>query len=190
MIPIRKFVLSGLLAIALAVTAIMVHAGDPAPSSAFAPTISNNTPVPGPAPEGMVWIPGGEFSMGSRVPSEEVCTKATMNAINDAQPIHRVYVDGFWMDKNDVSNQEFARFVAATGYVTVVERTPTKEEYPTAPPENLAAGSMVFTATPQPVWLDDYTQWWRYVHGANWRHPTGPDSNLRGKEHYPVVQVA
>jgi sulfatase modifying factor 1 len=167
-----------------------VHAGDPAPAAAFAPTIPNKIVATSPAPAGMVWIPGGEFSMGSQVPSEEVCTKATMNAVNDALPIHRVYVDGFWMDKNDVSNEEFARFVAATGYVTIAERTPTKEEFPTAPPENLVAGSMVFTTTPQPVWLDNAYQWWRYVHGANWRHPTGPGSNLRGKEHYPVVQVA
>ena len=66
---------------------------------------------------------------------------ATMNAVNDAQPIHRVYVDGFWMDKTDVTNEEFARFAAATGYVTIAERTPTKEEYPNAPPEALVAGS-------------------------------------------------
>jgi sulfatase modifying factor 1 len=158
--------------------------------SAFAPTISNPTPAPGPAPEGMVWIPGGEYSMGCVAPSEGVCTMATMNALNDAQPIHRVYVDGFWMDTNDVTNEKFAKFVEATGYVTVAERAPTKEEFPTAPPENLVAGSMVFTPTPQPVPLNDYYQWWRYVHGANWRHPTGPDSDLKGRENYPVVQVA
>jgi hypothetical protein len=88
-----------------------------------------------------------------------------------------------------MTNEEFARFVTATGYVTVAEIAPTKEEFPNAPPENLVAGSMVFTPTAQPVPLDDYTQWWRYVHGANWRHPTGPDSDLKGKEKYPVVQV-
>jgi formylglycine-generating enzyme required for sulfatase activity len=138
----------------------------------------------------MVWIPGGEFSMGCKLPSEGVCTTATMNAVNDAQPIHRVYVDGFWMDKTDVTNEEFAKFVEATGYVTIAERTPTREEYPTAPPENLVAGSPVFTPSPKPVPLDDYMQWWRYVPGANWRHPTGPGSDLQGKENYPVVQVA
>jgi formylglycine-generating enzyme required for sulfatase activity len=68
---------------------------------------------------------------------------ATMNAVNDAQPIHRVYVDGFWMDRTDVTNEEFAQFVEATGYVTIAERTPTKEQYPTALPADLVAGSPV-----------------------------------------------
>ena len=131
---IAKLACIGLLTMAAASLATVLRAGDPAPSSAFAPTIPNKTPPPGPAPKGMVWVPGGEFSMGCEAPSEEVCTRATMNAVNDAKPIHRVYVDGFWMDKNDVSNEEFARFVAATGYVTVAERTPTKEEFPTAQP--------------------------------------------------------
>jgi formylglycine-generating enzyme required for sulfatase activity len=159
-------------------------------ASAFGPTVPNITPPPGPAPEGMVWIPGGEFSMGCEVPSEGVCTMATMNSVHDAQPIHRVYVDGFWMDTNDVTNAKFEKFVKATGYVTVAEIAPTKEQFPTAPRENLVAGSTVFTPTTNAVPLDDYFQWWRYVHGANWRHPTGPDSDLKGRENYPVVQIA
>jgi formylglycine-generating enzyme required for sulfatase activity len=159
-------------------------------SDVFRPTIPNKTPAPGPDPAGMVWIAGGEFSMGCRAPSEGICTLATMNAVNDAQPIHRVYVDGFWMDTNDVTNTKFEEFVKATGYVTIAEHTPTREEFPTAPPENLVAGSMVFTPTSQPVSLDDPYQWWRYVRGANWRHPAGPGSDLKGKENYPVVQVA
>jgi|GEM_PF-154021 sulfatase modifying factor 1 len=159
-------------------------------SSAFAPTIPNKTPAPANAPEGMVWIPGGEFSMGCTMPNQGVCTMATMNAVNDAQPVHRVYVDGFWMDTNDVTNEKFEKFVKATGYVTVAEIAPTKEQFPTAPPENLVAGSTVFTPTTNAVPLDDYYQWWRYVHGANWRHPTGPDSDIKGKEKYPVVQIA
>jgi len=159
-------------------------------ASTFAPTVPNKTPPPTNAPEGMVWIPGGEFSMGCKVPSEGVCTMATMNAVDDTQPIHRVYVDAFWMDRTDVTNEEFAKFVGATGYVTIAERAPTKEEYPNAAPENLVAGSPAFTPPPKPVPLDDYFQWWRYVPGANWRHPTGPDSDLKGKEKYPVVQVA
>jgi formylglycine-generating enzyme required for sulfatase activity len=156
----------------------------------FAPTISNKTSAPTKAPPGMVWIPGGEFSMGCKTPSEGYCTMATMNAVNDSQPIHRVCVDGFWMDTNDVSNDEFEKFVKATGYKTVAEIAPTKEQFPTAPPENLVAGSTVFTPTTNAVPLDDYFQWWRYVHGANWRHPTGPDSNIKNKGKYPVVQVA
>ncbi len=113
-----------------------------------------------------------------------------MNSVNDAQPIHRVSVDGFWMDKTDVTNDEFEKFVKATGYKTIAEIAPTKEQFPTAPPENLVAGSTVFTPTTNAVPLDDYFQWWRYVHGANWRHPTGPDSDIKGKGNYPVVQIA
>ena len=93
-------------------------------ASAFAPTIPNPAPAPSPAPAGMVWIPGGEFSMGCLTPSEGHCTDATMNSVIDSQPIHRVYVDGFWMDKTDVTNDEFARFVKATGYKTIAEIAP------------------------------------------------------------------
>jgi formylglycine-generating enzyme required for sulfatase activity len=138
----------------------------------------------------MVWIPGGEFSMGCKVPSEGICTMATMNAVNDAQPIHRVYVDSFWMDETDVTNAEFEKFVKATGYITVAERTPTKEEFPDASPEELVSGSAVFTPPPGPVPLDDYLKWWKYVKGANWRHPEGPQSDLTGKGNCPVIQVA
>ena len=157
-------------------------------SSPFAPTIPNKTPAPAPAPEGMVWIPGGEFSMGSDAASESLC--GLPGVTRDALPIHRVYVDGFWMDATEVTNEQFEKFVKATGYVTVAEQKPTKEEFPTAPPENLVAGSTVFTPTPQPVPLNNYFQWWSYVPGADWRHPTGPDSDLKGREKYPVVQIA
>jgi formylglycine-generating enzyme required for sulfatase activity len=157
-------------------------------ASPFLPTVENRTPPPGPAPEGMAWIPGGEFSMGSDVAGESLC--ALPGVTRDAQPVHRAYVDGFWMDRTEVTNAEFAAFVRATRYVTVAERTPTKEEFPTAPPENLVAGSTVFTPTAGPVPLDDYLQWWRYQKGANWRHPEGPGSDVAGKESYPVVHVA
>jgi formylglycine-generating enzyme required for sulfatase activity len=155
----------------------------------FAPTITNKGPTPPHTPKGMVWIPGGQFSMGCRSPSSDNCTMATMTAGDDAQPVHRVYVDGFWMDKTDVTNEEFEKFVKATGYVTVAERIPTKEDLPTVPPEDLVAGSLVFTPTRRPVALDDVRQWWDYVPGANWRHPTGPESDLKGRKKYPVVQV-
>jgi formylglycine-generating enzyme required for sulfatase activity len=167
----------------------VVAAAD-ATASPFGPTIPNKNPPPGSAPEGMVWIPGGEYSMGCTVPDEGICTQATIASTKDAQPIHRVYVDGFWMDTNDVTNAKFEEFIKATGYVTVAEIAPTKEQFPTAPPENLVTGSTVFTPTKEPVPLNDYFQWWSYVHGANWRHPTGPDSDLKGRENYPVVQVA
>ena len=158
-------------------------------SPAFAPTAENKMLPPGPAPVGMVWIPGGEFSMGSdgKCDGKSCCSP---DAVADAQPIHRVRVDGFWMDETDVTNAEFEKFVMATGYITVAERTPTKEEFPDAPPESLVAGSAVFTPPPGPVPLNDHLQWWSYVKGANWRHPEGPQSNIKGKESCPVVQVA
>ncbi len=156
--------------------------------STFAPTIVNTTPVPGPAPEGMVWIPGGEFSMGTADPRG--IPGGGMQSMDDARPIHRVYVDGFWMDATDVTNEQFARFVKATRYVTIAERAPTREEFPDAPAENLVAGSVVYSPTPQAVALNDYLQWWNYIPGADWRHPEGPNSDLKGREKYPVVQVA
>jgi formylglycine-generating enzyme required for sulfatase activity len=149
---------------------------------------SVSAPPPGPAAEGMVWIPGGEFSMGCTDPT--LCVDGGHETMPDARPIHRVYVDGFWIDKTDVTNEQFARFVKATGYVTIAEQTPKAEDFPGAPPENLVAGSTVFTPTDHPVPLDDLLRWWRYVHGANWRHPAGPQSNIQGREKYPVVQVA
>lgn len=145
-------------------------------------------PAPGPAPEGMVWIPGGQFEMGSDGVNDSLCELPGLT--QDCLPIHPVIVDGFWMDRTEVTNEQFAKFVAATGYVTVAERKPTPEEFPTAPPENLVAGSVVFTPAAHPVALDNFLQWWDYVPGANWRHPRGPESNLAGREKYPVVQIA
>ena len=144
--------------------------------------------APGNVPEGMAWIPGGEFSMGA-VMNGHGSSEMPM-ASNDAEPIHRVRVDGFWMDKTTVTNTEFEKFVKATGYITLAERTPTREEFPTAPAENLVAGSVVFTPPDHEVPLDDHFQWWAYVKGANWRHPLGPESDLKGKEKYPVVHIA
>ena len=170
-----KLRLLSLTAVATIVLALSGHTVEPVASavketSSFAPTISKPSKPPNPVPEGMVWIPGGEFSMGSegKCDGKSCCSPAT---IADALPIHRVDVDGFWMDATDVTNAEFAKFVQATGYVTIAERAPTKEEFPTAPPENLVAGSVVFTPTSTPVSLDDHFQWWSYVKGANWRHP-------------------
>jgi formylglycine-generating enzyme required for sulfatase activity len=136
----------------------------------------------------MVWIPGGEFSMGSTVASESMCGSPGLT--RDALPVHRVFVDGFWMDQTEVTNEQWEKFAQATGYKTIAEIAPTQAEYPTAPPENLFAGSTVFTATAGPVPLNDMFQWWRYQKGANWRHPEGPDSSLKGREKYPVVHIA
>jgi formylglycine-generating enzyme len=147
-------------------------------ASATAPLI-NVTAAPGSPPDGMVWIPGGEFSMGSENPM-----------MQDARPFHRVAVDGFWMDQTEVTNEEFAGFVKATGYVTVAERKPDAKSFPGAPPENLVPGSVVFTPPDRKVPLDDSYVWWRYVPGANWRHPNGPGSHLKGKERNPVVHIS
>jgi sulfatase modifying factor 1 len=143
-----------------------------------APPALNPADPPGPAPEGMVWIPGGEFWMGCDDPQ-----------MRDAQPIHRVAVDGFWMDRTEVTNAQFARFVEATGYVTVAEKPPDPRDFPGAPAENLVAGSIVFSPPDHDVPLDDFLAWWRYVPGANWRHPEGPGSTIEGREDHPVVHV-
>ena len=160
----------------------------PAGDDDFQPTIPNVRTPPVPAPEGMVWIPGGEFSMGARDPRGG--EHGGHDGMDDARPIHRVYVDGFWLDKTEVTNRQFERFVRATGYVTIAEKAPTAEEFPGAPPENLVAGSVVFTPPDHAVALDDHYQWWRYVKGASWRRPAGPGSGLKGHEDYPVVHVA
>ena len=103
-----------------------------APSaSVFQPTVWNRTPPPGDAPERMVWIPGGEFSMGANDPPD--MRSLGMRATEDARPIHRVYVDGFFMDATDVTNAQFGEFVRATGYVTVGERKPLVKDFPATP---------------------------------------------------------
>ena len=134
---------------------------DSSAAAVVAATISNPGAPPKPAPPGMVWISGGEFSMGA-VTSGHGSSEMAMPS-NDAEPIHRVRVDGFWMDKTTVTNEEFEKFVKATGYDTIAERAPTKEEFPTAPAENLVAGSVVFTAPDHEVPLNNHFQWWSYV---------------------------
>ncbi len=136
----------------------------------------------------MAWVPGGEFSMGSADPRQ--LPHGGPDPMTDARPVHRVAVDGFWMDRFEVTNDQFARFVEATGYVTVAERAPKAEDFPGAPPENLVAGSVVFTPPPEQVPLDNHYRWWSYVKGANWRHPLGPSSTIDGRGGYPVVHVA
>jgi formylglycine-generating enzyme len=155
----------------------------------FRPTVENTTLPPGPAPAGMVWIPGGEFSMGAEDPPD-LNDAVGMQATRDSRPIHRVFVDGFWMDRTEVTNDQFAAFVKAMGYVTIAEQTPRAEDFPGAPPENLVAGSVVFSPPDHAVPLNDHYQWWSYVKGANWRHPLGPGSSIQGKGNLPVVHVA
>ena len=157
---------------------------------AFSPTIPNNMLPTGQAPAGMAWIPGGQFSMGAQDPPDMQHDHVGMRATEDSRPVHRVYVDAFWMDKTDVTNAEFAKFIAATHYITEAERPPRAEDFPGAPPENLVAGAVVFSPPSQPVSLNDHLQWWSYVKGANWRHPSGPTSDIKGKENYPDEDVS
>ncbi len=142
-------------------------------------TKSQEEPAPREAPfPDMVWIPGGTYWMGSD------------NHYPEEKPVHQVTVTGFWMDIHLVTNAQFARFVEATGYVTVAERPLDPKDYPGADPALLVPGSLVFRKPGQRVSLDDFTQWWAYVPGACWRHPEGPDSTWEGREQHPVVHVA
>jgi sulfatase modifying factor 1 len=155
----------------------------------FLPSVENRNPPSGPAPQGMVWIPGGEFSMGASNPPDGR-DAVGMQETTDSRPVHRVLVDGFWMDATEVTNEQFTRFVKATGYVTVAEQTPRAEDFPGAPPETLVPGSVVFRAPHHAVPLGDPYAWWADVNGANWRHPLGPKSSIDGKERFPVVHIA
>ena len=133
----------------------------------------------GEPPDGDVaWVPGGEFLMGSdsHYPEEA--------------PAHRVSVGGFWIDRFAVTNERFRRFVKETGHVTLAERAPDPADYPGAKPEMLIPASSVFVQPEQRVDLRDHYNWWTYVPGADWRHPHGPSSTIRGKSKHPVVHVA
>jgi len=127
----------------------------------------------------MVHIRGGEFSMGMADPRGR--DHGGSEAMADARPIHRVAVRGFWIDRTDVTNAQFARFARATGYVTLAERRLAEG----APP-----GGIVFTRPEQPVSLNDPYRWWSYVAGADWRHPGGPSTSIAGHDRDPVVQIA
>jgi formylglycine-generating enzyme required for sulfatase activity len=149
-----------------------------------------------PAPPGMVWIPAGEFTMGTDDPSVQP----------NERPAHRVRIDGFWMDETAVTNAQFRTFVEATGYITIAERPVDWEELkkqvppgtPKPPPEMLAPGSLVFTPPDgaslqpgdHPIDLSDLSNWWTWTPGASWKHPQGPDTTVVGRDDYPVVHIA
>ena len=154
----------------------------------FLPTVPTTTPAPAPAPSGMVWIPGGEFSMGCTDPRADLC--GGNEPMDDARPVHRVSLAPYWMDRTEVTNAEFARFVAATGYITFAERKPRAEDYPGATPDQLVPGSVVFSPPREAVPLDNALRWWRYVPGADWRHPSGPNSTIVGHDQDPVLHIA
>lgn len=153
----------------------------------FKETVANTFTPTEAAPQGMVWITGGEFSMGGVNPAG--MKDGGFETMQDARPVHQVYVDGFFMDAAEVTNAQFAAFVKATGYITVAEKKPTKEEFPDAPEESLVAGSVIFSPPTGKVSLNDYLQWWSYEKGADWKHPLGAKSDLKGKENYPVVHI-
>jgi len=126
----------------------------------------------------MVWLPGGTFLMGS------------VDFYPEERPVHEVTVGRFWIDEQTVTVADFRRFVKETGYVTVAERPLAESDYPDADPDLLVPGSLVFRKTTGPVALDDYSNWWHWVPGAQWRHPEGPSSTLEGRDRHPVTHVA
>lgn len=128
--------------------------------------------------DNMVFIKGGKFLMGSE------------NFYPEEKPVREVTVDGFYIDKFEVTNSDYKKFVDETGYVTVAERPLDPKDYPGAPPENLVPGALVFAKTKGPVNLNNYANWWQWVPGANWKNPKGPGSDLSGKENCPVVHIA
>jgi formylglycine-generating enzyme len=126
----------------------------------------------------MVWIPGGSFQMGSNTHYQE------------EQPVHAETVAGFWIEKYTVTNKRFGRFVEETKYVTLAERPAKAEDYPGAKPEMLQPSSVVFCKPPSRVDLRNHFNWWKYIAGANWRHPEGPDSSIEDRQQHPVVHLA
>jgi sulfatase modifying factor 1 len=141
----------------------------------------NPSELPGPAPEGMIWVPGGEFWMGFE---EE----------DNAVPVHKVYVDGFWMDKTEVTNYDWAKFVAETKYVTVAEKKPDPKDFPDADPDDLKDPfSLVFSKPKFRIQNALLAQkehlWWKIAKHASWKQPEGPDSSIAAKDKEPVVHI-
>src|SRR5215207_3109025 len=118
-----------------------------------------------PTPEGMAWIPGGTFQMGSN------------DHYPEEAPAHWITVSGFWIDTLEIKNEQFGRFVEETAYLSVAEQPLDPADFPGAPAENLSSGSLVFTRTQGPVDLRHLNQWWTWIPGADWRHPEGPASS-------------
>jgi len=139
-------------------------------------------------PEGMAWIPGGDFQMGTN----------DANSMANERPAHPVHVNGFWMDETPVTNAQFKKFIDATGYKTTAERPIDWEQMktqvppgtPKPPDEALNPGSLVFVPPNGPMDLNDLSAWWRWTPGASWQHPEGPSSDLKGRENEPAVQVS
>lgn len=131
------------------------------------------------APEGMRFIPAGQFTMGIDHPM-----------MPDAKPLHEVKLEGFFIDAHEVSNAEFKAFVEATAYITLAEKALNPKDYPGVDPSMLAAGSLVFSPPPPGKAARHYSQWWKFVPGANWRAPEGPGSSIEQRMDHPVVHIA
>ncbi|MEQ8268105.1 MAG: formylglycine-generating enzyme family protein [Parvibaculum sp.] len=163
---------------ALAVASLWLRGGRDAARLAAAgpaqclPSAADASPHPG-----MVWIAGGSFTMGDTLYPEE-------------RPLREIAVDGFWMDRTEVTNAEFAEFVAATNYVTVAERAVDTARHPDLPPDMQKPGAVVFIMPNDVNGTGDISQWWQYIPGANWRHPGGSDTSIEGRAHFPVTAVA
>lgn len=181
------FLVCGLLLVAFA---LLVSSGTTINSSAKAstPDEPSTDQARRKTPPGMAWIPAGTFLMGTN----------DQKSFPNERPAHLVRLQSFWIDKHDVTNAEFSKFVEETGYVTTAERKinweDLKKELPPGTPKPdesaLAPGALVFTPTSGPVPLNDLSAWWRWMRGANWRHPEGPESSIQGRENHPVVQVS
>jgi formylglycine-generating enzyme required for sulfatase activity len=157
---------------------IMPHYGPREPRRRSALSHYFPTASVGRETNGMKWIPSGTFMMGSE------------GANPDEGPIRTVMVNGFWMDKTEVTNEDFEKFVKATGYITIAERKPDAKDFPGANPADLVPGSVVFSPPAEDPGVSNHFAWWKYVPGANWRHPEGPGSTIAGREKHPVVHVA
>jgi formylglycine-generating enzyme required for sulfatase activity len=129
-------------------------------------------------PPNMMWIPGGTFRMGSD------------DHYREEAPAHRVTVGGFWIDRTPVTNRQFKQFSKSTGHKTFAEAAPDPKNYPGALPHMIFAGSLVFASPDHPVDLNNWGEWWKFLKGADWRHPYGPKSNTNHLENHPVVHVA
>ncbi|MCX2574573.1 formylglycine-generating enzyme family protein [Pedobacter sandarakinus] len=138
--------------------------------------------------DGMVFIDAGSFKMGA----------SDQEGRDDEYPQHEVKLSPFWIDATEVTNASFQKFIDETGYVTTAEKKPDWEEMkkqlppgtPRPPDSVFVAASLVFYQPPSITSLNDASQWWRWVKGADWRHPHGPGSSIKGKENFPVVHVS
>ncbi len=151
----------------------------------------NAKDAPGSAPEGMVWIPGGYFYRGIRATDFQEGEPMAIDLFNDARPVHKVYVDGFWMDVTEVTNAQFAKFVEATGYKTSAELPPDPKDFPGYDPKQVPKEPISLAFNPNgPIDLRNHMSWWAPKKGVSWKHPTGPGSSIEGRENHPVTCIS